>query len=304
MRTNKEVGQAVIVLLLAMLVILAIGLAVIQRSLTDVTTSTQTDQSTRAFSAAEAGIERAISLESQGSLSDINNYQLDNNSAFNVKITFNLPGTGQALELPELTREEVGHFWLSNPSSPGAVDANLYGGTSLRVYWGDKDLRSDINAINTPAIEVNLISLSGSAFVSNKFYFDPISTRRINNGFSDPACNAPLPDQINTSDSPNTTVTDRLFRCMATINNINTYGTPVLIRTRLFYANSGEDHPIAIKPVGSCGALLCTLPVQAKVFTSTGKSGQSQRTVKVFRQENVVPQIFDFAIFSTVNIEK
>ena len=54
----KESGQIIIVLLLMMLVGLSIGLVVTQRSVTDVSVSTQSEQSQRAFSAAEAGIEK------------------------------------------------------------------------------------------------------------------------------------------------------------------------------------------------------------------------------------------------------
>ena len=54
---HSQSGQIVIILLLLMLVILSIGLAVTQRTITNVSTSSQTEQSSRAFSAAEAGLE-------------------------------------------------------------------------------------------------------------------------------------------------------------------------------------------------------------------------------------------------------
>lgn len=56
---NQE-GQTLIILLLVMVVALAIGLSVATRSITDLRISTQTEQSSRAFSAAEAGIEEAL----------------------------------------------------------------------------------------------------------------------------------------------------------------------------------------------------------------------------------------------------
>ena len=45
----KQKGQVIIVLLLIILVSLSVGLAVVQNSLTDISTSTKTDQASRAF---------------------------------------------------------------------------------------------------------------------------------------------------------------------------------------------------------------------------------------------------------------
>lgn len=57
---KDESGQTLVILLLVMVVTLAIGLSVATRSITDLRISTQTEQSSRAFSAAEAGIEEAL----------------------------------------------------------------------------------------------------------------------------------------------------------------------------------------------------------------------------------------------------
>src|SRR5204863_1532604 len=57
---EKMRGQVLLILLLVMTVGLAIGLSIIQRSLSDVSTASKIEQSSRAFSAAEAGIERAL----------------------------------------------------------------------------------------------------------------------------------------------------------------------------------------------------------------------------------------------------
>ena len=58
---NKK-GQILLALILVMTVALAIGLSVIQKSLVDVSTSTKVEQSSMAFSAAEAGIERSLPM--------------------------------------------------------------------------------------------------------------------------------------------------------------------------------------------------------------------------------------------------
>jgi len=57
---RKNSGQIALVAVLIMTVLLTIGLAVITRSVTDIRISEETGESTRAFSAAEAGIEEAL----------------------------------------------------------------------------------------------------------------------------------------------------------------------------------------------------------------------------------------------------
>ena len=57
---KKNSGQIILIVLLIMVVLLTIGLALVVRSVTDIRISTETKESTRAFSAAEAGIEDAL----------------------------------------------------------------------------------------------------------------------------------------------------------------------------------------------------------------------------------------------------
>src|SRR5258708_9711539 len=87
--SNSQNGQIVVVLVLVMLVALTIGLAITLRSVSDVTTSTQTEQSSRAFSAAEAGIERAI--QDGPGAAQTSQFALDNQSNAQVTLSSNLP---------------------------------------------------------------------------------------------------------------------------------------------------------------------------------------------------------------------
>jgi len=60
-------GQILILVLLVVVVILAVGLSVASRNITNLRTSTQTEQSQRAFTAAEGGVEDVLSnLEAIG----------------------------------------------------------------------------------------------------------------------------------------------------------------------------------------------------------------------------------------------
>src|SRR3989344_5511027 len=100
---SKESGQVILILLLIMTVALGIGLSLVQRSLGDISTSIKVEQSSRAFSAAEAGIESAI----KGNLTGVN--FPDAKSSATVVST--VPELGQALEYPPIGKEEIAHFW-------------------------------------------------------------------------------------------------------------------------------------------------------------------------------------------------
>lgn len=57
---NHKSGQVVLIVLLVMVVVLTIGLSLISQSVTDISISKDEEESIRAFSAAEAGIEAAL----------------------------------------------------------------------------------------------------------------------------------------------------------------------------------------------------------------------------------------------------
>lgn len=58
---KRRSGQILILVLLVVVVALAVGLSVASRNITNIRTSTQTEQSQRAFSAAEGGVEDVLS---------------------------------------------------------------------------------------------------------------------------------------------------------------------------------------------------------------------------------------------------
>ncbi len=60
---RKNSGQIVLVVLLVMVVLLTVGLAVVSRSVTDIRISKEVEEASRAFAAAEAGIEDVLKRE-------------------------------------------------------------------------------------------------------------------------------------------------------------------------------------------------------------------------------------------------
>ncbi len=279
-------GQTVLILLLVMTVALAIGLAVIQKSLTDVSTASRVEESSRAFSAAEAGIERALQGDTQEVVFS------ENNSSATVKDSGLLPLAKQPLEYPPLAKEDVAHVWLANPNTD-PVSA-YYSQSSLDVYWGLPDI---IDPNDRPALELTIVYLpAGGSYQTQKFYLDPNSLRSAGNGFTNVSggCSNNLPP-INTSMG-----NERTFYCKRTITGLNQL--PILVRARLLYNITSQ--PLAIAPVGGCEGFSCSLPPQARVIVSTGVSGSTRRRIQVFKLDKVVPPYFDYAIFSVGDINK
>lgn len=307
MKENKnnninESGQILIALVLTLLTILTIGLIVIQRSTTDISTSTQNDQASRAFSAAEAGIEQALQANTTIPLQN----SLSNNASFVVSPSARLPLPGQAFEYFATTRGEVAQVWLANLSDP--LLSPYYMREQMYVYFGDPNATGNASA----AVEINLVTRNNGTgeYVSQRWFYDTISR---SNGFTrcgDDTSSLLNPLPINTSLSSDGTVTsDRSFKCRVRINTFaqpatvtpaNPGITPIMIRARVLY---GDKQQFAVAPIPN-GTAGDDIPPQATIYTSIGLSGQSRKTIQVMKVDGVVPFFFDYAVFSTADIIK
>lgn len=288
----RQAGQVVLILILVMTVALAIGLSVIQRSLSDVSTSTKVEESSRAFSAAEAGIEKALS----GGLPAVINFPDNNSSATVTTPTTDglIPAIPQgfnrqeALECPpgdsRLAKEDVAQVWLADPKAdlPTCTASDIcYKQTSLDVYWGSTA------ATDKAALELTIVYYDGNQYQSKKWYLDNETAGRIPiNGFEPGICTGNF--------SPLTG-----YQCEKRISSLPS--GLMLLRARMLYNTTSQ--PFAVQAVGTCGRD-CSIPPQAKVLVSTGTSGQTQRKIQVCQLEKVVPSYFDYAIFSEGDINK
>lgn len=280
-------GQIVLILLLVITVALGIGLAVVSRSITDVSTATKVEDSSRAFSAAEAGIEKAI----QGDTAITSPILIGQGATLNEVQKNTVPAVGQALEYPPLNQEDVAQIWLADPATPN-LD-KFYDKAAIDVYWGSIGITNDNDK---PAVELTVVYKDTSGnYLGKKFFYDPNNLRATNqNRFSTPSCPNNL--SITTSMGP-----DRKFLCKANIDlsssSLQGLSSLMLIRSRLLYNQTPQ--PFALNPLDGG-----SLPHQAKIYTSIGSSGQTQRKVSVFKLDKVVPPYFDYAIFSAADITK
>lgn len=288
----KEKGQIIIILLLLMLVTLSIGLALTQKSVTDVTTSTQTEQSSRAFSAAEAGIQKALT----GTIPSGTSFDLDNDSTAIVNTSDLLPlaGSKKAIEYPPIGRETTAQFWLTNPKDEGET----YGHHQVDLYFGNEGTITD-----KPAVEVKIIMLSNDIFYSKAYYYDSDATRSGPTGNNFSLVSGCGSETLSEGILGN----DHRFYCSQRIGPIPDLGGPgncpnancklILARVRFLYTN--ENHNLALAPISNKD-----FPPQVQINNATGKAGQSAKQIQAFKVIDVVPPWFDFAVFSVDKISK
>lgn len=283
---NNEKGQLLLVLILIMVVALGIGLSVVQKSLVDVSTSTKVEQSSRAFSAAEAGIEKyfknpvkctpatcKVEFSETGSKATVEGGDL-------IPATPNSGTQQDPLELPKLAKEDIVQVWLADYTSSSNPPPAVYIQDKLDVYWGN-------SPTDQPAIELTFVYYSSGQYLSAKRFFDPDSNRASQNSFTAVSCSGNNPLGVNN------------YQCYKQVDSLPS--GLMLVRVRFLYNTSSQS--LAVQAVGNCG-VACSLPPQKREITSTGVSGETQRKVSVFRLDKVVPHYFDYAIFSAGEISK
>lgn len=304
---RNERGQVILVLILVMTVALAIGISVIQRSISDISTASKGEQSSRAFSAAEAGIEDKLS-GGTGSVNFTGNSSTANVAGGDlIPVVQSGSSPQNPLEYPPLAKEEVAHVWLADPDDnvnlpgctvipPSAHVPICYKQSTLDVYWGN-------SITDKAALELTLVYYDGSKYTSRKWYLD-------NSTVAPPR--SPANNFDTHADCSGFTVASNSYQCKYTIGGTNggvldpggvlpsSPSVLMLLRARLLYNNTSQ--PFAVQAVGSC--VNCSLPPQQKKITSTGTAGTTQRKVQLFQVDKVVPPYFDYAIFSTGAINK
>lgn len=262
---DHERGQVLLAVILVAVVALTIGLSLVSRSITNVKVATQSEESQRAFQAAEAGVQRALeaiklSPTPPSSFQDT----LTNNAAFDTSVQI-VSGTEIALNGGHALDQDIGSdIWLSQyPTYASPVTGDL------TLYFAAPS-QSECNGTGenvTPALEVMVLTGNITSPTFNKYVVDPC-TRIVG------AVNA----------SAGGTVAGRAYRYSYQVP----VATGLIARVVPIYNNS-------IAAVTSSVAL----PSQGSVVESVGSSGESVRKVVVFQSHPQVPvELFQYAILS------
>jgi len=245
-----------------MIVALTVGLSVASRTVTNLKISNQNDESQKAFSAAEAGIEQAINAASGTAV--LSN-ELGNSSQFSTTIAA-VEGTSLLLNGGEKVEQDSGvDIWLSNYPNYSSPTTG-----TITIFWGDDSQNTCSKAGGNsiyPSIEV--VTLSGSVS-------DPTVSKNIFDGCARIA--GALSAQGGGS------VSSKNFNYSADISFVN----GLLMRVIPVFNSSEMAITSSI-----------ALPSQGKLIESVGKSGDTVRKIQYFVSHPQLPlEIFPYSIIS------
>ena len=262
--SSVQKGQILLIVVLVLVIALTIGLSVVTRTITNVKTTSEQENSQRAFSAAEAGIEKSLSTGQSQSLSPLGN------ASFTTSLSA-LTGTEILLNNgASVLKDEGVDVWLSDyPSYTNPWSGNL------SILWGSS---SDV-CPNVAAIEI--VTLTGTVYNSGITHdvYDPCGPRTPFNHFN----NASVPNG-----AANATISGKIFSYLAPSTPYQFAPNVLLLRVIPLYAST----QIAIRANPS-------LPSQGTIVTATGTSNTATRKIVTFQSYPRLPiELFPFAIFS------
>lgn len=292
-------GQALLIIILVMTVTLTVGLAAVTRSIVNIRIATQEEQSQRAFSAAEAGIEETlrgctgtscpVPAAPAGGFTNRTTYSVDVKNVSGGEILIN---GGNLVPQDEGTQVLLVPF--DRLQERPFNNSNLYQGR-IAVYWGNPDISDDRE---NPALEIMSITGSPGDPELERFALDGSSSRGENNKFSEP------------TEVGSFTVKGKSFKYKFDLPQSSPQYTDGLLLRLIPIYRSGS---LAVatnmpgRPIGDCGSgggqAKC-LPLQGAEITSTGKTTdpgipEIQRRIRVFNSFPGLPTaLFNSVIFS------
>lgn len=275
-KLNYQEGQILLITLMVLVVAMVIGLSIATRTITTIRMASQQDNSSRAFSAAEAGIEQALTSVN----STVNGTFTTNNSTYS---TTKAPQQGPNLLINNadlIQKDDSADIWLStypDYSNPWGTPTSA----TLTIYWGNSiDNCTPSESTNTmAALEIAVISGTKAAPVLNTYAYDPCADRR------NPSVNS---RNHFTAPGGGTTITQ------GGISKTFSYSAPITVSSGLL----ARVIPLyAGTYIGVTGSI--AIPSQGTLITSTGISGGTQRKVVSFRGFPKAPaELFPYLIFS------
>lgn len=275
MKRKFESGQALVLVLLSLSVVLTIALYILSRSVTDISSSSQQADSVRAFSAAEAGIEQALITGSSISSTIIGN------ASFSVDVSKYSEGSTYFVYPYAMFSGDSMTGWFVSHNTSGKMTCGTgypcFTGSSIKICWGNTGTSS--SSSTAPAIEATIFYETTPGTLSTvrvaRAVIDPNSTRRVSNSFS-------------STDSGTCTLGTTSFAFQKTISfsdlgipsaSYNTENGLILVSIKLIY-NTDAGHYAGI-------SVSTTLPSQGLDITSTGTAGtsglESNRKINVFQ---------------------
>lgn len=267
---NPQKGQILLIVVLVMVVALTVGLSLASRSITNLKNSSEEANSQKAFTAAEAGIERAL----KSGFTTATPIQNDTSSSINEVTIKNINSSQILLNNGNAVPQDDGvDIWLSDYSTDTTnLYKNPWTGKTITVYWGSKTACSDA------ALELILFTGTRLSPKIARYAIDTCNSRATTQNhftFVNPVSGNLLGKQFNF------------------VSSISLSGTPLLLRVIPLYAGT----PIGIAGYDNVGALQ-SFPSQGKLYSATGSSGDTQRKISFFQGYEAVPSEYFYSLFS------
>jgi Tfp pilus assembly protein PilX len=273
-KLKKSSGQTLLVVVLIISVSLIISLSVISRTITDVTVTNKEEESQRAFSAAEAGIEK--SLLSGNSITTPTNLT---NASFTTNVSNFSQGISKFVNPTLLNSGESMTVWFVAHNADGSMaNTSSFAGTKMNVCWnGDT------------AIEVTVYYTSdGSANLANMQLFRAAFDANVTRGDNFAGVDLGTPCSIGNNNFDHqklitlpTPIAGLKFAKVKVLYNVN----PVDIGIDSTDNNTFPSQGVIIDSTGSaCTGSSCT-------------TSDSNRKITVVEGYNEVPSVFDSTIY-------
>ncbi|OGG15608.1 hypothetical protein A3D77_02845 [Candidatus Gottesmanbacteria bacterium RIFCSPHIGHO2_02_FULL_39_11] len=283
LKNKKESGQMVLILVLMTIVGVTIGLSLVSRTIQDVRISSQIEQSSRAFSAAEAGVENALKFSNAGSY----NGTIDvggTSSSYQSQVT-NIGGGAAGSTLVTFGLTDVNQtqtIWLTDHSPGGDLMESSYYplGEPIYICWQ--------NGSPTPAAVITLYYKNGSSYYVIKGAYDPVFVRGGSNSFR---WGLPEGTGGNCGGVPgyNYQVT---ITPTTSAGNYQVPGGSILLfaKVQMLYVSS---------PLAVLSSSTNSFPPQGKQITSVGQTASGvTRRIQVIQGFKTLPSLLDFALYS------
>jgi hypothetical protein len=312
-------GQILVLFLLLLVVGLAIVLSLASRTVTDIRTTTTSDESNRAYFAAEAGIEEALKKMQDPAAPPTLDFTLNfPDLKTSAKTKTKTTASGRVIYVVpfDVSQDEVAQVnMLTDPNDY----ATGWTGQKLDIYWGNKPFTVGDTASENQALEISMLyypnsgSWCDSLMCLTKVIFDPFAARPPNPdayNFCTPSDSYPPGGGVSKKDSVSGEEKTFYFRagvnirtgaidggpaCFGTLVLPSTVPAPNPVFTRLKpLFNDGNPIPIAVEVDPAV-----EIPNQEVLIESTGKTVSGvTRKIQVKRLLPALPAIFDMVLFN------
>lgn len=274
MKSNQK-GQVLVLVLLSLSVVLTLVLYILSRSVTDISVSSGQEAAVRAFSAAEAGIEKALVIGAGSDSTAVGDASYSTSVAEFAVGTYDFAFPSLIYSGDTMTTWFISHDANNNLICDGSHPC--FTGNQMKVCWGNAGTAT--GNTTTPAIEVTV-------------YYEntpgDVATTRLARITADPNAGRTATNFFGAPDAGTCTIAGQTYQFAKTFTFASlgipagVYGVTnglVMAKTRMLY---NTDTPHIIATTVNFGGN-STLPSQGQNIDSVGVAAGSNRRVVVFQ---------------------